>query len=213
MPSLLDRLPDIARFCSLAGLIIFNSLAYYASPYRPLDDDLLRFNIGASIYLAFIYRWAASTRQMTRDFDHALVERTPIRVCERILAATGSYVVVANFAVAMAKSLASTIKELSDQGSYNTIRGTYESLSWVYHSSGRNCDTTAQQATIAGAIKEDLNDVNGNKLCGTECLRMDHGGTWDRWLKIGPTANFKSNAYCGPSLTFSSCLSGGNNDI
>lgn len=149
----------------------------------------------------------------TRDFDHALVERTPVRVCERILAATGSCVVVANFAVAVAKSLASTIKELSDQGSCNTMRGTYESLSWVYHSSGRNCDTTAQQATIAGAIKKYLDDVNGNKLCGTECLRMDHGGTWDGWLKLGPTANFKSNAYCGPSLTFSSCLSGGNNDI
>lgn len=149
----------------------------------------------------------------TRNFDHALVERTPVRVCERILAATASCVVITSFAIAMAKSLASTIKELSDQGSCNSMRGTYESMSWVYYSSGRHCDTTAQKATIAGAIKKYLDDTNGNKLCGTECLRMDHGGTWDGWLKIGPTANFKSNAYCGPSLSFRSCLSGGNNDI
>ncbi|KAJ5214573.1 hypothetical protein N7449_001742 [Penicillium cf. viridicatum] len=67
MPSLLDRLPDIARLCSLAGLIIFNSLAYYASPYRLPDNDLLQFNIGASIYLAFIYRWAANTRQVVTN--------------------------------------------------------------------------------------------------------------------------------------------------
>ncbi|CAI7636234.1 hypothetical protein N7533_013687 [Penicillium manginii] len=141
---------------------------------------------------------ATESSLQTRDFGHALVERTPVRVCERILAATASCVVITNFAIAMAKSLASTIKELSDQGSCDTMRGTYQSMSW---------------ATIAGAVKKYLDDTNGNKLCGTECLRMDHGGTWDGWLKIGPTANFKSNAYCGPSLSFSSCLSGGNNDI
>jgi hypothetical protein len=89
----------------------------------------------------------------TKNFDLALVERTPVRVCERILGATASCVVIPNFATAMAKSLASTIKELSDQGSCDTMRGTYEFMSWVYYFSGRDCDTTAQQATIAGAIK------------------------------------------------------------
>jgi hypothetical protein len=67
MPSLLDRLPDIARLCCLAGLIIFNSLAYYASNQRPLDSNLLLFNINAGLYLAFIYRWATNTRQMVAN--------------------------------------------------------------------------------------------------------------------------------------------------
>ena len=156
---------------------------------------------------------ATNSSLHTRDIGTGLVERTPVRVCERIIATTASCVVITNFVISMAKSLASTIKELSDQGSCNTMRGTYESLSWVYYSSGRNCDTTAQHDTIAGAIKKYLADTNGNKLCGTECLRMDHGDTWDGWLKLGPTASFKSDAYCGPSLSFSSCLSGGNNDI
>ncbi|KAJ5793389.1 uncharacterized protein N7503_009367 [Penicillium pulvis] len=123
------------------------------------------------------------------------MERTPVRVCERVLAATASGVVITNFAIVMAKSLASTFKELFDQGSCNTLRGTYESMSWVYYSSGR-----------IGAIEKYLDDTNGNKLCGTECLRMDHGGTWDGWLKIGPIANFESNAYYGLALTFSSCI-------
>jgi hypothetical protein len=64
MPSLLDRLPDIARLCCLAGLVILNSLAYYASTERPLDSNLLLFNISAGLYLAFIYRWATNTRQV-----------------------------------------------------------------------------------------------------------------------------------------------------
>ncbi|KAI9372252.1 hypothetical protein BJX61DRAFT_534106 [Aspergillus egyptiacus] len=162
-------------------------------------------SVQASTWPSFIDGQPAPDRWLQISLNETL--------CERILTATASCVVITNFAIYMAKSLASTIKELSDQGSCNSMRGTYESLSWVYHSSGRNCDTTAQHDTIAGAIKKYLDEADGNTLCGTECLRMDHGGTWDGWLKIGPTANFKSDAYCGPSLSFSSCLSGGNNDI
>jgi hypothetical protein len=33
------------------------------------------------------------------------------------------------------------------------MRGAYESMPWAYYSSGRNCDPTAHQATLAGAIK------------------------------------------------------------
>ncbi|KAF3391418.1 hypothetical protein F1880_007959 [Penicillium rolfsii] len=73
----------------------------------------------------------------------------------------------------MATTLASAIKELSDQGSSTTTRETDESMSWVCYYSGGNCDMTAQQAITTGAIKKYLDDTNGNKLCGTECLRMD----------------------------------------
>lgn len=93
------------------------------------------------------------------------------------------------------------------------MRGSYEGLRWSYHSSGRNCDTTAQQATIAGAIKKYMTNVEHDKICGTHCLRMDHGGTWDGWLKLGPVNSFNDGAYCGPELSFVRCLSGGNNDI
>jgi hypothetical protein len=128
------------------------------------------------------------------DFDYAIVERNPVKICERILARTASCVVITNFAIAIAKSLASTIKELSDQISCNTMRGTYDTMSWIYYSSSRNYDTTAQQGTIAGTIKKYLDDTSGNKLCSTRYLRTDHEGTWNERLRICPTADFKSNA-------------------
>ena len=155
----------------------------------------------------------AETSLSTTTNDTSLVERTPITACERIIATTASCVVITNFVVQLCKPLASTIKELSDQGSCNQMSGTYENLRWSYYSSGRNCDTTAQHDTIAGAIKKYLTTVENNKVCGTQCLRMDHGGTWDGWLKLGPVNGFNDNAYCGPSLSFSSCVSGGDNDI
>jgi hypothetical protein len=67
MPRLLDRLPDIARLCCLGGIIIFNSLAYYATSPNPLDSYVLLFNINAGLYLAFIHPWATNTRQLVTD--------------------------------------------------------------------------------------------------------------------------------------------------
>ncbi|CDM35669.1 unnamed protein product [Penicillium roqueforti FM164] len=65
--------------------------------------------------------------------------------------------------------MGATIKELSNQGNCNLMRGSYQNLRWTYQSSGRNCDTTAQQATISGAIKKYMTNVEHNKICGT-CL-------------------------------------------
>lgn len=93
------------------------------------------------------------------------------------------------------------------------MSGTYQGLKWTYHSTGRNYDTTAQHKTISGATKKYLTNVEHNNVCGTQCLCLDHGGTWDGWLKLGPIKGFNDNAYCGPRVSFERCLSGGNNDI
>ncbi|KAE8152877.1 hypothetical protein BDV25DRAFT_127634 [Aspergillus avenaceus] len=153
------------------------------------------------------------TEIIARDTNTGLVERTPITACERAIIAASACVGVANYVVKLSKMLATTIKELSSEGNCNSMTGSFEGLKWTYHSSGRNCDTTAQHDTIAGAIKKYLTEVEHSKVCGTQCLRLDHGGTWDGWLKLGPIHSFNDKAYCGPSLTFQSCLSGGNNDI
>ncbi|OQE39817.1 hypothetical protein PENCOP_c006G01068 [Penicillium coprophilum] len=192
MPSLSDRLLEIARFCCLSGLIILNGLYRYV-----LSED--------SDYSTLLLN--------TRDLENALIERTPVQVCERIVATTAACAVITNFAVALYKSLASTIKELSDQGDCNLMRGTSETLKWSYKSSGRNCDTKAQHDTISGAIKKYMADMEHEKICGTHCLRLDYGGTWDGWLNLGPVNSFNDGAYCGPELDFVSCLLGGNNDI
>ncbi|KAH1898216.1 hypothetical protein KXV57_009713 [Aspergillus fumigatus] len=148
----------------------------------------------------------------TRDVAE-IAERTPITVCGRTVIAVGACVGIASYVVTFARSIATTIKDLSNGENCNAMHGTFEGLKWTYYSTGRNCDTTAQHDTIAGAIKKYLNNVEHNDICGTQCLRMDHGGTWDGWLKLGPVGSFNENAYCGPSLSVDSCLSEGNNDI
>jgi hypothetical protein len=67
MTSFLDRLHDFARFCCLAGLILLNGIAYYTPTQRPVDGSLLLFNFSAGLYLTFIYRWAADTRQVVAN--------------------------------------------------------------------------------------------------------------------------------------------------
>ena len=123
-----------------------------------------------------------------------LTERTNVQICERIITAAGACAAIGSFVIAFAQAMGSTIKQKSNEHSCSSVRGTYESVSWIYYATGRNCDTTAQRETIAGAVKKYLHDVKGNKLCGTECLRFDHGGTWDGWLKLGPTSNYNEGA-------------------
>ncbi|KAH2272381.1 hypothetical protein KXW96_005411 [Aspergillus fumigatus] len=125
----------------------------------------------------------------TRDVAE-IAERTPITVCERTVIAVGGCVGIASYVVTFARSIATTIKDLSNGGNCNAMHGTFEGLKWTYYSTGRNCDTTAQHDTIAGAIKKYLNNVEHNDICGTQCLRMDHGGTWDGWLKLAPVGSF-----------------------
>ncbi|KAJ5713180.1 uncharacterized protein N7483_010361 [Penicillium malachiteum] len=132
-----------------------------------------------------------STELSTRDFDISLETRTDITVCVSDLDATATCAKLGSFLVALVAVVSS----------------------YIYYASGRNCDTTAQKATIEGALKKYLKEIDDEELCGTECLRMHHGGTWDGWLKIGPKASFDEDAYCGPKLSFSSCISGGDADV
>ncbi|KAL4928960.1 uncharacterized protein BDV17DRAFT_291282 [Aspergillus undulatus] len=137
--------------------------------------------------------------------------RTPIEVCELAIAAQICTVFGLTFQVAW--TLATAIKGQSDKGECGTIGGEFDTLKWKYYASGRNCDTTAQRDTIAGAIYHYLKEKNHETICDTECLKLNLGGTWDGWLKLGQKDNFDEDVYCGPKLTFENCASGGNNDI
>ncbi|RAL15174.1 uncharacterized protein BO97DRAFT_421965 [Aspergillus homomorphus CBS 101889] len=88
--------------------------------------------------------------------------------------------------------------------------GIVDGWQYEYYTTGRNCDTTAQQKTIQGAIYQYLNKIEGNTVCGTECLTLNHGGTYG-YLKFGKQGVFNSSAYCGPTLHFERCASGGVN--
>lgn len=82
-----------------------------------------------------------------------------------------------------------------------------DGVSWVYHATGRNCNTASEAKTIKRAIKQHLATTDGNSLCSTECLDLTKSATWSGYLLIGPTNNFDSTMYCGPILPVESCAS------
>ncbi|KAH8424308.1 uncharacterized protein LDX57_002060 [Aspergillus melleus] len=141
-----------------------------------------------------------------------LETRRPADVCTYIMTASAC-LNIASYAVGWAKSMGQIIKDLSDSHNCGVIDGTYRDIRYEFYATGRHCDTTSQQKTIAGAINKYIHKVDNGRLCHTECLRITHGGTYAGWLKVGPKNSFKANAYCGVHLNFDHCISGGNNDI
>jgi hypothetical protein len=144
--------------------------------------------------------------------DISLAKRQSVRVCQALGAAASCFVIGANL-YHLSTTIAKNIKDLSDQRSCGTFTASMGGVTYRYHANGKNCDTTAEEATIAGAIEHHIKNVNGGKLCATECLDLTHGGTWDGFLLIGPRDGFDSSKYCGPKLSFGSCDSGGKNDL
>ncbi|CAK1363212.1 unnamed protein product [Cercospora beticola] len=111
--------------------------------------------------------------------------RTAVTVCERIITVAAGCAVSIN-----------AIKDFSK---------------WA----AGNCDTTAEEKTIERAVLHHIKTTDGSKVCYTECLDLTHGGTWDGYLLIGPSASFDANQYCGPRLSrdsFKDCSSGGKKD-
>ncbi|EMR89157.1 hypothetical protein BcDW1_2167 [Botrytis cinerea BcDW1] len=111
-----------------------------------------------------------------------------------------------------AATVTSSIKVLSNQGSCTTSSGSLDGISWVYHASGRNCVTKSEAYLIQRAIKHHLETDDGG-LCATECLDLTDSGAWNGYLLAGPTSNFDSSMYCGPTISFETCTSGGKNDL
>ncbi|GAQ05283.1 hypothetical protein ALT_2604 [Aspergillus lentulus] len=71
----------------------------------------------------------------------------------------------------------------------------------------------ALESIIQEAIAEYIRNAENGRICGTQCLRLDHDGTWNGWLKLGSVSSFNEDAYCGVGLPFDTSLSGGNDNI
>jgi hypothetical protein len=142
----------------------------------------------------------------------APVIRTPITICGRD--PLGKCTQVDN-QFSFSWNLASVIKKQFDFRDCESITSTVLNgkFKFTYYATGNRCNTTARDSTIAGAINHFLEKVANHEICGTVCLKLNHEGTWDGWLKIGETGRFKEKAYCGEQLEFGNCATGGNNDI
>ncbi|KAL4778282.1 hypothetical protein BJX76DRAFT_362885 [Aspergillus varians] len=142
--------------------------------------------------------------------DITLDARTPIKVCESMFEwPQCSHI---DYGKEIARSLAAIIKGKSDDRDCTELSAAVGSFKFKYYTTGRNCDTTAQEKTIAGAIYKYFRSIHFN-MCGTACLRMSHGGTWNGWLRLGGYNNINDMYNCNDGLNFGDCVSGGNNDI
>jgi hypothetical protein len=140
--------------------------------------------------------------------DHLLTKRKQVKVCQA-LGAPAICQRVENTVNAFSDGIARRAKALSGEHDCSVTSGRISGVTYYYHAEGGDCSTTAQEVTIAGAIEHHIKNINGGKLCQTECLNLSHGGTWNGYLLIGPTNGFDSSKYCGPKLGFGKCDSGG----
>ncbi|KAI1071037.1 hypothetical protein LB507_011493 [Fusarium sp. FIESC RH6] len=187
------------------------NLAAYLNKDETKPYEILGLNVLANLFLLYAYL------RGDRAAPHG--ERSDAKrggaVCEKILAASASCVVVGGFIRSAAIQFSSVVKHASNVQTCSTFTGYAgpdREIFYRYRSTGRHCDTTAEQETIAGAIEHHIKK-HGSKLCGTECLDLSHGGTWNGYLAIGPAKSFDHKAYCGPELNFGSCDSGGKGDL
>ena len=101
-----------------------------------------------------------------------------MNVCRAIIVAQACLGILDHL-VDYSRALGAAIKSLSDQHSCRYMTGTFDNVKWSFHATGQHCDTTAQEKTIAGAIAKYIRNAEHGKICGTQCLRLNHGGTWD----------------------------------
>ena len=87
-----------------------------------------------------------------------------------------------------------------------------DSLNWKMYATGDNCDTTAQQSTIEGALTKYVQDSANGSVCGVVCLKMTHGGTWAGFITLAAPGYDASNYFCDDYDSFGSCASGGEKD-
>lgn len=127
-------------------------------------------------------------------------------------AEAGVCIAVTSFLLTLALGIASQVKSDSKANDCTEHTGAIDGVHWSVYAEGRNCDTTAQLDTIAGAIAVYLRKQNSS-VCGTHCIRMDHGGTWNGYVTLAPAGQNIDNFYCGRAYTFGQCGSGGNGDI
>lgn len=116
---------------------------------------------------------------------------------------------------AFAVSAASSFKGSSNSNDCGIEEYTLNNFDYAIAATGRNCDTTAQRATIEGAIEKYLRQNNPSSFCNVQCYHLTHGGTWNGYLVFG-AANYDLNYYatqCEALTKSGTCVSGGSGDV
>ncbi|KAG2001286.1 hypothetical protein GB937_010305 [Aspergillus fischeri] len=188
----------------LHSAIALTAIQYYVFQEDCAPSNLLRTNVDVCVMLALDWhqRRAPDKRTLINVCHGILVVLLFVLLCLGILDILGYFL-----------GLPTLIRGLSDQQSCRHLTGTFDNVNWSFYATGQQCDATVQESTIQGAIAEYIRNAAHGKICGTQCLRLDHGGTWNGWLKLGLVSSFNEDAYCGVGLPFDICISDGNDNI
>lgn len=75
---------------------------------------------------------------------------------------------------------------------------------------GGNCESTAEVGTIQGALYNWIQtEYENGDLCGSQCVRLSHGGTWTGWLAISTSSSALNSFTCDSSVSVPNCGSCG----
>lgn len=180
-------------------------LVSFCQPVDRIDVPIVRLveygfaHLGILVMFAAVWHWSRAPNNIPTKVCHAVIAA---------LACLGFLHTVADFSPGFSR----IVNGFFDQPSCRRITGSFDNVKWSFNATGQ-CNTTAQESAIQGAVAEYIRIAENGTVCEIQCLRLDQGGTWNGWLKLGKVSNFSEDAYCGVGLPFDGCISDGNNDI
>ncbi|KAJ7463183.1 hypothetical protein FB451DRAFT_1180281 [Mycena latifolia] len=185
-------------FCLAATAPLLVPAAYVVGP------DVTARELGSTLFVSTALEYFEPNAT-------ALEKRLSITDCIKIAAGVNTCFTLGNNIRAIGSSIGSWIKSRSDAHDCTVHTGAIDGVQWRYSATGSNCDSTAQLATIRGAIDAFLKE-NVNGRCSNICLRMTHGGTWTGYLSVTPTGS-SAPPDCG-TANYGSCeLHGDGSDL
>ncbi|KAI0975625.1 hypothetical protein F4678DRAFT_275886 [Xylaria arbuscula] len=81
---------------------------------------------------------------------------------------------------------------------------------------GGDCSSTAQVDTIEGGLNNAIGTVFGPtdaQLCGSQCIKVSHGGTWTGWVSISTDQTALQGFVCDDTVALPTTGSCGNSCI
>ncbi|OTA61212.1 hypothetical protein K449DRAFT_434971 [Hypoxylon sp. EC38] len=108
-------------------------------------------------------------------------------------------------------TIAGLVKGSSNANDCQSHVASLDGVTFRFRAEGRNCDTTAEQKTIQGAIQNFIEGIH-ETLCGVDCIKLTHGGTWEGYVTIAAEGFDPTQFECGKSDQWTSCGSGGKYD-
>lgn len=159
-----------------------------------------------------------STTNIT-DTNTVLSKRTDVNACiQSVAAVSGLGVAATTLGIYWKSANRAAAGSIYDQSKYHNC-GVVSAVvahdfKYIYSAHGANCDTTAQQSTIEGALGKAYDMVIHNNPNAIWCLELTHNGSWHGYLLIGPNGHggWSDNLHCGADNE-GYCVSGGSNDV